>query len=48
MWEILIYSHTHIRDLLDEVNPEEMMKAKYPDPYYWGAFICQGDPSALL
>jgi hypothetical protein len=23
------------------------MKAKYPHPYYWGAFICQGDPSPL-
>jgi CHAT domain-containing protein len=23
------------------------MKMKYPDPYYWGAFICQGDPSPL-
>jgi CHAT domain-containing protein len=23
------------------------MKAKYPDPYFWGAFICQGDPSPL-
>jgi CHAT domain-containing protein len=23
------------------------MKARYPDPYYWGAFICQGDPSPL-
>ncbi len=23
------------------------MKKKYPDPYYWGAFICQGDPSPL-
>jgi CHAT domain-containing protein len=21
------------------------MKAKYPDSFYWGAFICQGDPS---
>jgi CHAT domain-containing protein/tetratricopeptide (TPR) repeat protein len=23
------------------------MRAKYPEPYYWGAFICQGDPSPL-
>jgi CHAT domain-containing protein len=21
------------------------MKARYPSPFYWGAFICQGDPS---
>lgn len=24
------------------------MKAKYPDPLYWGAFICQKDPGPLL
>ena len=23
------------------------MKGKYPDPYYWGAFICQGEPGPL-
>jgi CHAT domain len=23
------------------------LRAKYPEPYYWGAFICQGDPSPL-
>jgi CHAT domain-containing protein len=23
------------------------MKRKYPDPYYWGAFICQGEPGPL-
>jgi CHAT domain-containing protein len=24
------------------------IKARYTDPYYWGAFICQGDPAPLV
>jgi CHAT domain-containing protein len=23
---------------------QRALKAKHPDPYYWGAIICQGDP----
>ena len=23
------------------------VRARHPDPYYWGAFICQGDPGPL-
>jgi CHAT domain-containing protein len=23
------------------------LKAKWPDPFYWGAFICQGDPGPV-
>ena len=24
------------------------MKKNYSNPYYWGAFICQGNPGPLL
>jgi len=24
------------------------MKKKYPNPYYWGAFICQGNPGPIM
>jgi CHAT domain-containing protein len=33
-------------DALRETQLE--MKKKYSDPFYWGAFICQGDPGPLL
>jgi CHAT domain-containing protein len=23
------------------------LKARYPAPYFWGAWICQGEPGAL-
>ena len=28
-------------------NAQLAMKAKYPDPFFWGAFICQGNPDPL-
>ncbi|WP_017747945.1 CHAT domain-containing protein [Scytonema hofmannii] len=32
-------------DALRETQLE--MKKKYPNPLYWGVFICQGDPKPL-
>jgi hypothetical protein len=29
-------------------STEKVVWVKYPDPYYWGAFIYQGDPSPLV
>jgi CHAT domain-containing protein len=26
---------------------QRAVRSKYPDPYSWGAFICQGDPGPL-
>ncbi len=28
-------------------NAQLTMKAKCPHPYFWGAFICQGNPGPL-
>ncbi|MGZ4846521.1 MAG: CHAT domain-containing protein [Halobacteriota archaeon] len=49
--ELMIDSHTRIlagegrADALR--NAQLAIKEKHPDPYYWGAFICQGDPRPL-
>ncbi len=29
-------------------NAQLAMKAKYPHPFFWGAFICQGNPGPIL
>ena len=28
-------------------NAQLALRQKYPDPYFWGAFLCQGDPAPL-
>jgi CHAT domain-containing protein len=28
-------------------QPPLALKKKYPNPLYWGTFICQGDPGPL-
>jgi len=28
-------------------NAQLALRRKYPDPYHWGAFVCQGDPGPL-
>jgi CHAT domain-containing protein len=28
-------------------NAQLKLRERYPDPRYWGAFICQGDPAPL-
>src|SRR4051794_20168001 len=26
---------------------QQALRARYPDPYFWGAFVCLGDPGPL-
>jgi CHAT domain-containing protein len=26
---------------------QQNLRTRYPDPYYWGAFICEGDPGPM-
>jgi CHAT domain-containing protein len=44
-YQRILNGHPRI-DALCEAQLE--MKKKYPHPFYWGAFICQGDPGPLL
>ncbi|HEY7330663.1 MAG TPA: tetratricopeptide repeat protein [Gemmataceae bacterium] len=38
----------HGQGVADALRDAQLaMKGKYPDPYFWGAFICQGDPGPL-
>jgi CHAT domain-containing protein len=38
----------HGQGVADALRDAQLaMKEKYPDPYYWGAFICQGDLGPL-
>lgn len=46
MYENLIHKHLSCVEALQHAQLE--MRKCYPDrPYYWGAFICQGDPSSF-
>jgi CHAT domain-containing protein len=50
-WELMedfyrcILSGQPCAEALREAQLE--MKKKYPEPFYWGAFICQGNPGPL-
>jgi CHAT domain-containing protein len=36
------------RGVADALREAQLaLRAKHPEPFYWGAFICQGDPAAL-
>ncbi|GAK58583.1 tetratricopeptide TPR_2 repeat protein [Candidatus Vecturithrix granuli] len=43
-YQLLLKGEPHAEALR---NVQLAMKAKYPHPFYWGAFICQGDPTPL-
>jgi CHAT domain-containing protein len=38
----------HGQGVADALRQAQLaMKRQHPDPYFWGAFICQGDPGPL-
>jgi CHAT domain-containing protein/tetratricopeptide (TPR) repeat protein len=49
--ELMIDLYTRVlsgQGVADALRQAQLaIKAKHPDPYFWGAFICQGDPGPL-
>jgi CHAT domain-containing protein len=49
--ELMIDFHTRVlsgQGVADALRQAQLaMREKYPDPYFWGAFICHGNPGPL-
>jgi CHAT domain-containing protein/tetratricopeptide (TPR) repeat protein len=49
--ELMVNFYRHLlagRTKIDALRDAQLLvKEKYPDPFYWGAFVCQGDPQPL-
>jgi CHAT domain-containing protein/tetratricopeptide (TPR) repeat protein len=49
--ELMIDFYTHVLSgdgVADSLRRAQLaMRERHPDPYFWGAFVCQGDPGPL-